>query len=90
MQDSSKAKIEMEEALLTNKPASVGIDLGTTNSVVGVYVNGTVLILKNEVGSSTTPSYVAFTDDERVVGTPAKEQAASNPENTIFGKQIGN
>ncbi len=62
----------------------VGIDLGTTFSCVGVFKNGVVEIVSDETGSKTTPSWVAFTDTERLIGQPAKNQVAMNPKNTIF------
>lgn len=62
----------------------IGIDLGTTYSCVGVMQKGKVEILVNDQGNRITPSYVAYTDEERLVGDAAKQQAAANPSNTIF------
>jgi len=63
---------------------SVGIDLGTTYSCVGVWQHKQVEIISNDQGYRTTPSYVAFTDSERLIGEAAKAQTAMNPENTVF------
>ena len=62
----------------------VGIDLGTTYSCVAVFQHGKVEIIANDQGNRTTPSYVAFTDTERLLGDAAKNQAAMNPTNTVF------
>ncbi len=62
----------------------IGIDLGTTNSCVAIMDGSQPRVIENSEGARTTPSIVAFTDNERLVGQPAKRQAVTNPENTIF------
>ena len=62
----------------------VGIDLGTTNSCVAVMEGSTPRVIENSEGMRTTPSYVAFTDSGKLVGIPAKRQAVTNPQNTLF------
>ncbi|XP_063414809.1 heat shock protein 68-like [Mytilus trossulus] len=69
---------------MSGKSPAIGIDLGTTYSCVAVFQHGKVEIIANDQGNRTTPSYVAFTDTERLVGDAAKNQVALNAENTIF------
>ncbi|KAA8908117.1 heat shock protein 70 family [Sphaerosporella brunnea] len=64
--------------------AAVGIDLGTTYSCVGVFRDDRIEIIANDQGNRTTPSFVAFTDTERLIGDSAKNQVAMNPHNTVF------
>lgn len=73
----------MADNLKSEGPA-IGIDLGTTYSCVGVWIHDRVEIIPNDQGNRTTPSYVAFTDTERLVGDAAKNQVAMNPTNTVF------
>ena len=62
----------------------IGIDLGTTNSCVAISENGTIKVIENAEGARTTPSIVAYTDNETLVGAPAKRQAVTNAKNTIY------
>lgn len=67
-----------------SRTPAIGVDLGTTYSCVGIFLNSKVHIISNDQGNRITPSYVAFTDTERLVGEAAKDQVTMNPENTVF------
>lgn len=67
-----------------NRAPAIGIDLGTCYSCAAVFQNGKVEIIPNESGERTTPSYVSFTDKERLLGSAAKNKMTRNPLNTIF------
>lgn len=72
-------------ATATPAARTIGIDLGTTNSCVSTYQNGKPEIIVNDKGKRTTPSYVAFTKKERLIGDDAKKQVGGNSKNTVFG-----
>jgi molecular chaperone DnaK len=69
---------------MTRKPPILGIDLGTTNSCVAILENGIAKVIENSEGARTTPSIIAYTKDEILVGATAKRQAVTNPKNTIY------
>ena len=69
---------------MTNKATPIGIDLGTTYSCVGIWENNQVSIIANDQGNRTTPSYVSFNENERLIGEAAKSMVSSNPTNTVF------
>mmetsp|Transcript_111395 Transcript_111395/g.156380 ORF Transcript_111395/g.156380 Transcript_111395/m.156380 type:complete len:673 (-) Transcript_111395:98-2116(-) len=73
-----------DEKKVGGNTTAIGIDLGTTYSCVGVWQNDRVEIIPNDQGNRTTPSYVGFTDTERLIGDAAKNQVARNPINTVF------
>merc|ERR1712180_96188 len=75
---------KIRDDFVMGKENAVGIDLGTTYSCVGVFQHGKVEVIANDQGNRTTPSYVGFTDSERLIGDAAKNQVAMNPTNTIF------
>ncbi|EAP78314.1 chaperone protein DnaK [Roseovarius nubinhibens ISM] len=75
----------MKKEGIENMSKVIGIDLGTTNSCVAIMDGSQARVIENSEGARTTPSIVAFTDSERLVGQPAKRQAVTNPENTVFG-----
>lgn len=69
---------------MSNRVPAIGIDLGTTYSCVGIWQNDRVAIIANDQGNRTTPSYVSFTETERLIGDAAKNAATMNPKNTVF------
>merc|ERR1739848_407983 len=80
----NKEKKKRTPYKMSKTEVAVGIDLGTTYSCVGAWKNNQVEIIANDQGTRTTPSYVAFTDSERLIGNAAKNQVSMNPLNTVF------
>jgi len=79
-----KAQQQTPTSSATETNIAIGIDLGTTYSCVGIYRDDRIEIIANDQGNRTTPSFVAFTDTERLIGDAAKNQVAMNPTNTVF------
>merc|ERR1712072_205626 len=77
-------KVYKQTRNMSNEGPAIGIDLGTTYSCVGIWQHDRVEIIANDQGNRTTPSYVAFTETERLIGDSAKNQVAMNPHNTVF------
>merc|ERR1712216_982906 len=82
--EKKKKKEKHKQMSAKSEGPAIGIDLGTTYSCVGVWQHDRVEIIANDQGNRTTPSFVAFTDSERLIGDSAKNQVAMNPKNTVF------
>ena len=83
-EEKSQGNNNQQQQKAARKVRSIGIDLGTTFSCVGTFENGSVSIITNDMGERTTPSYVSFSDSERLIGSAALNQASRNPQNTVF------